>query len=142
MRSWQIAAELRPTPGPATALVTMHAMAAALPWVCRVEPYAATALGLAALVLLRGSWRRLPVWGGIRGLAMDPESCACRDAGGWWPARVEPHSRMWPGLVLLCLATATGRVEVLVTRRSVGPVDFRRLKVLVRARTGRRGFFC
>jgi hypothetical protein len=49
---------------------------------------------------------------------------------------------VWPGLVLLCLSTAAGRMEVLLVRASLEPVDFRRLKVLVRARTGRRGVFC
>jgi hypothetical protein len=142
MKSWQIVADLRPARGPAAALVTLHVMAAALPWACRVEPGTATALSLAALLLLRMSWRRLPVWGGLRGLALDAGSCACRDASGWWPARIEPRSRVWPGLVLLCLSTAAGRMEVLLVRASLEPVDFRRLKVLVRARTGRRGVFC
>lgn len=142
MRSWQFAAELRPDGALAAAMVLVHLVAAALPWVCRVEPCTATALSLTALVLLRSSWRCLPVRGRLQGLVLEPESCACRDRCGWWPAQVERRSRVWPGLVLLRLATTTGHVEVLVTRRSVDPADFRRLKVLVRARGGRRGLFC
>lgn len=142
MRSWQVAAELRPDRALAITMVLAHLLAAMLPWICRVGPYTAAALSLTVFLLLAGSWRRLPAWGGLSGLVLDPGSCACRDAAGWWPARVEPQSRVWPGLVLLHLATATGRVGVLVTRRSMGSLDFRRLKVLVRMRTGRQGVFC
>jgi hypothetical protein len=142
MKSWQIAAELRPHRGLALALAATHVLAAALPWACRVEPCTAAALGLVALAMLPASWRRVPVSGRLRALALDVRGCACRDASGWWPAQLDPQSRVWSNLVYLKLATPAGRVEVLLTRANLGPADFRRLKVLVRGREGPGGAFC
>lgn len=142
MKSWQVAADLRPSTGVAAVLVALHGMAAALPWACRLDPGFAILLCIASWVLLTFSWRRLSGRGRVLGLSIEAGSVACRDTSGWWPATLDGRSRAWPGLVYLRLGTAAGPVEILLTRASLGATDFRRLKVLLRGRDSPAGAFC
>jgi hypothetical protein len=142
MTSWRLAADLAPDRRLVAAAVVAHATAALLPWGHGMPVPLAVGLSLGALLLLPRSLRCLAGAGRVLGLAIDDRCCAVRTASGWWPASPDHACRVYPGLVLFYAATADGRVTALISRGSLGPIAFRRLKALLRCGAGGGARLC
>jgi hypothetical protein len=136
MTSWRLAADLAPDRRLTAAAILAHAVGAVLPWGHGMPLPLAVGLSLGALLLLPCSLRCLAGRGRVLGLVIDERSWAVRTASGWWPASPDRSCRVYPGLVLFSAATADGRVTALISRHSLGPTAFRRLKALMRCRAG------
>jgi hypothetical protein len=132
MSCWHFRSELAPCPGLAAGLALVCLAAAALPWLAGVPAGPALLLSVLALAPLPSARRSVPGRGcAFKAVAHGPEGLSLPPAG---PAlRLLPSTRVFRSFVLL-VAELDGRRRVLwISRESLPPADFRRLKVALRA---------
>ena len=135
MKSFALRIEPAPDPRLAGFVLILHLVAATLPWLTRCPAGLAAAMTAAALAGLCSSIAWLPgPHRRLRVLELDRASCRVsqRPGAGEQAAALGPGCRAWPGLVVLDLRTGGRRLGWLLSRASLPPRAFRRLKARVR----------
>jgi hypothetical protein len=126
-------------PGPQTRLAAVvlliHIVAAAMPWIARVESAFAALLSVLAIGGLALTLARVPGRHcALAAVAVDGRGCRVRLAGRrvWQAAEVDTGARAYGSVVHLVLRVDGQRLGWLLTRRAVPDADFRRLRARIR----------
>ena len=132
------AATIEPAASPrlTAAALLVHALAAAAPWLARVDAPLAAMLSLAASGGFALSIRRLP---GrhcpLSAIDLNADgSCRARlaPAADWLHAELGPGSRAYPSLAVVDIRAGGRRYGWVLPRAALSPNEFRRLKARIR----------
>jgi hypothetical protein len=135
MTSFAVAIEPPANPRLAAIALGLHLAAAASPWLARVPPWLAAALTLFALAGLASSLAAVPgPHGRLAGIRCNGREWSVRmhGDGGWQAAELGAGSRAFAGVAFVDVRAAGRRHAWLLTRESVPPDSFRRLKARIR----------
>lgn len=135
MTSFDCRLEPRPARRLAAAAVLLHAIVAASPWLLGVPPAAAALMSMAALAGLPSTLLCLPgPQHAVAVFALEGSRWRLRCAGeaGAQPAALGGNSRALAGLAFVDMRSGSGRHAWVLTRSSLPPEQFRRLKARIR----------
>lgn len=135
MTSFDCRLEPRPAPRLAAAAVLLHAGVAASPWLLGVPAAAAALLSAVALLGLPSTLSSLPGrHHAVAAFAIETGGCRLWTAAacGSQPAALGRGSKALAGLVFVEMRTDSGRHAWLLSRSSLPPDPFRRLKARIR----------
>jgi hypothetical protein len=136
MTSFAAAIEPAASPRLTTIALFVHSLAAAAPWLARVDARLAALLTLAAIAGFALSLRRLP---GrhcpLAAIDLDARgSCHARLAQSpeWLRAELGPGSRAYPSFAVVDIRAGDRRYGWVLPRAALSPNEFRRLKARIR----------
>ena len=136
MTSFAAAIEPAASPRLAAAVLLVHALAAATPWLARVEVPLASLLSLASIAGFALSLRRLPgPHCPLSAIDLGADGC-CRArlarSPEWLSAELGPGSRAYPSLVVVDVRAGGCRYGWVLPRAALPRGEFRRLKARIR----------